>query len=314
MKKGKADVEKWFADGIGTLREAGLRKPGDLLEHLGGPTGVMETLKNEPALRTKILDGAVKDSIVPRLQLAPAANALEIALATEDIAPGRVEDVLTPAEQARICSAEENWIYLWLGKWRDKQKRDDVVKALAAMLRSAVTHGLATAEDIYGAFRGSLGELLPRQELGKLILKGKTDILTDRVLYDTLDLEAVVDCLKRSDVLALIDLVAETNGIVKLAPKEEEKPAVVPTTDELGAVAESDSIPADDMVPVGDDLPDWRADESPASASPADDGDPEITSEPVPAGDQEVEKALEALDLESSPPPEPATRERFPAG
>lgn len=288
-----AQIVKFFADIIGKVRDEAISRPGDLLEHLGGPAGVMEALKDEPELRTKILDGAVDARIAPKISLAAAANALEMALSAGVISPGRVEDVLTPAVQAKVCPLEVNWKYFIRGNWMDN-KGEVVSRTLAFTVCSAKTHGLTDPKEIYGLFRPDLAQFLPREELRKLFDRGATDVLTDQVLYETLDMYVVVHSLQRSSSMALIDRFAIKNGIIKLSASV----AVVETT-------EGDDIPADDLQPVDQG---WNK----SKEATSDDGDPEITSSPVAAGDPEVESALEVLNLDSSPPPDPAKEKTTP--
>ena len=197
-----------------------------------------------------------------RPNLEVTLRALEMALAARVIKPGRIEEVLTPAEQARICPPEDNWKYIIRDNWMEK-KGEAEVRTLAFVIGSAKTHGLTDAGEIYGLFRPGLAEFLPREELGKLLTRGAKEVLTDQVLYDTLDRKVVVESLQRSDVLALIDKIAIGNGIVKLSASE--------TAVE---VAEGVEIPGDDLQPV-----DQGWDRSKQGTFP-DDGDPEITRLP----------------------------------
>ena len=102
MAERKAEVQKFFADIIGKTREEEIRKPGDLLEHRGGPAGVMEMLEREGieiAGRHAVVLG--RSDIVGK----PMAMLLLHRDATVTIAHSRTPDLAAVCRQADILVA-----------------------------------------------------------------------------------------------------------------------------------------------------------------------------------------------------------------
>lgn len=239
--------QRFLAHAIENGFEVGQRTPEDFIRHFP-PAAIMMGLEDEPELRANILIicTGVRAKIALKKSAESCGEDLQIALDEGETDAESVVTLFDPDDRVRYLDRQALWAYVTEQEfWKNDPQSKPAEHARAAshiayILDRALADGLITHQEIVeGITTARIAELLPREELGKIIA-GALSNSHDKRPFSEQNLLAVVPPSTLTKHVPL-RIVWEQVVAPKIASRHKLVPGPVPKPPPVAAAEESPS-------------------------------------------------------------------------